>query len=104
MHAASTMKVPVMMELFRRRAAGELAMDLGMVLRNVFTSIADGQTYSLTAGDDSDPALYERVGGEVAVSELMERMITRSRGRPSPSATTRRITVWEPVPVSMIGT
>ncbi|HZG44608.1 MAG TPA: serine hydrolase, partial [Longimicrobium sp.] len=78
MHAASTMKVPVMMELFRRRAAGELAFERGMVLRNAFTSIADGQTYSLSASDDGDPRLYERVGGEVTIGELMERMITRS--------------------------
>ncbi len=96
MHAASTMKVPVMMELFRRRAAGELAMDRGMVLRNAFTSIADGQTYSLTAGDDSDPALYERVGGEVSVSELMERMITRS----SNLATNALIALAEPARIA----
>jgi beta-lactamase class A len=96
MHAASTMKVPVMMELFRRRAAGELAMDRGLVLRNAFTSIADGQTYSLTAGDDSDPALYGRVGGEVAVGELMERMITRS----SNLATNALIALAEPARIA----
>jgi beta-lactamase class A len=96
MHAASTMKVPVMMELFRRRSAGELAIDRGMMLRNAFTSIADRQTYSLTPGDDSDPALYERVGGEVTVSELMERMITRS----SNLATNALIALAEPARIA----
>ena len=96
MHAASTMKVPVMMELFRRREVGELAMDRAMVLRNAFTSIADGQTYSLSAGDDSDPALYERVGGEVTVAELMERMITRS----SNLATNALIALAEPARIA----
>ncbi|HEX2081503.1 MAG TPA: serine hydrolase [Longimicrobium sp.] len=78
MHAASTMKVPVMMELFRRANAGEITMDDRVPVRNAFTSIADGGTYSLSPDDDSDGELYRRVGGEATVRELVERMITRS--------------------------
>jgi beta-lactamase class A len=78
MHAASTMKVPVMMELFRRAGAGEISFDAPIRVRNEFTSIADGGTYALSAGDDSDGALYQRIGGEVPMRELVERMITRS--------------------------
>ncbi len=78
MHAASTMKVPVMMELFRRANAGEISMDDRVPVRNAFISIADGGTYSLSPDDDSDGELYRRVGGEAAVRELVERMITRS--------------------------
>ncbi|HEU0299634.1 MAG TPA: serine hydrolase [Longimicrobium sp.] len=78
MHAASTMKVPVMMELFRRANAGEISMDDRVPVRNAFVSIADGGTYSLSPGDDSDGELYRRVGGEATVRELVERMITRS--------------------------
>ena len=73
MHAASTMKVPVMLELCRR---GETAGTLPV--RNMFTSIADGSTYTLTPTQDSDTALYSQVGAEVSVRELIERMITRS--------------------------
>ena len=78
MHAASTMKVPVMMELFRRAGAGELRFDAPIAVRNQFVSIADGGTYRLSPGDDSDGTLYERIGAEVPMRELVERMITRS--------------------------
>jgi beta-lactamase class A len=78
MHAASTMKVPVMMELFRRAGAGELSFDRPIRVVNEFTSIADGGRYQLSPADDSDRELYQRVGEEVAMRELVERMITRS--------------------------
>ena len=39
MHAASTMKVPVMLELYRQAAAGEFSIDGTMVVRNAFRSI-----------------------------------------------------------------
>lgn len=78
MHAASTMKVPVMMELFRRAGAGEISMDDRLPVRNSFISIADGGTYSLSPDDDSDGELYRRVGQDATVRELVERMITRS--------------------------
>lgn len=78
MHAASTMKVPVMMELFRRAGVGEISFDAPIRVRNEFISIADGGTYALSAGDDSDGSLYQRIGGDVPMRELVERMITRS--------------------------
>lgn len=77
-HAASTMKVPVMIELFRRVDAGALRLDQGILLVNEFGSIVDGSKYSLTAGDDSDSSAYSRVGTRVTVRELIDRMITRS--------------------------
>ncbi len=77
-HAASTMKVPVMIELFRRADAGTLRLDSAITLRNQFASIVDGSPFSLSAGDDSDSSLYAQVGRPVALRELNERMITRS--------------------------
>lgn len=78
MHAASTMKVPVMLELFRRADAGELALDGPVEVRNAFRSIADGSAYTLSASDDSDTEIYGRLGQALTVRELVERMITRS--------------------------
>jgi beta-lactamase class A len=78
MHAASTMKVPVMMELFRRAGAGELSFDAPIRVQNSFVSIADGGSYQLSPDDDSDGELYRRVGSDVPMRELVERMITRS--------------------------
>lgn len=77
-HAASTMKVPVMIELFRRADAGALRLDSAIILRNAFASIVDGSPFSLSAGDDSDSSLYARVGQPVTLRELNDRMITRS--------------------------
>ena len=61
-HAASTMKVPVMIELFRRVDAGGLRLDQGILLVNQFGSIVDGSPYSLDAGDDSDSSPTLMVG------------------------------------------
>ena len=77
-HAASTMKVPVMVELFRKIDAGELRLSDSIPLRNEFRSIVDGSPYSLGTGDDSDSSLYARIGSSVALEELIDAMITRS--------------------------
>jgi beta-lactamase class A len=77
-HAASTMKVPVMIELFRMVERNELALDQGILLVNQFGSIVDGSPFSVDAGDDSDSLMYRKVGERVAVRELLERMIVRS--------------------------
>jgi beta-lactamase class A len=77
-HAASTMKVPVMIELFRRANSGSFRMSQGLLLVNRFASIADGSPYSLDLGSDSDSTLYHRVGERVRVDTLLRLMITRS--------------------------
>lgn len=77
-HAASTMKVPVMIEAFRQIDARRLRLDQGILLVNQFGSIVDGSPYSLDPADDSDSSLYKRVGERVSVHELLDRMITRS--------------------------
>jgi beta-lactamase class A len=77
-HAASTMKVPVMIELFRRVDARALRLDQGILLVNQFGSIVDGSPYSLDAGDDSDSSAYALVGRRVPVRELIDRMINGS--------------------------
>ncbi len=77
-HAASTMKVPVMIEVLRQAQTGAFSLDQGILLVNQFSSIADGSSYALDRGSDSDTALYSRVGERVTVRDLMQRMITRS--------------------------
>ena len=77
-HAASTMKIPVMIELFRRANSGSFRMNQGLLLVNRFASIADGSPYSLDLGSDSDSTLYHRVGERVRVDTLLRLMITRS--------------------------
>ena len=77
-HAASTMKVPVMIELFRRANTGSFRMDQGLLMVNQFASIVDGTPYSLDVGSDSDSTLYHRIGQRVRVDTLLRLMITRS--------------------------
>ena len=77
-HAASTMKIAVMIQLFREVDAGELSLDQTVVVRNQFASIVDGTPYTLDPKDDSDSAMYTMAGQAVSVRELMMRMIQRS--------------------------
>ena len=77
-HAASTMKIPVMLEVLRAVEAGRLRLDQGILLVNRFHSIVDGSPYSLDAGEDSDSLVYSLVGQRVPIRELLERMIVRS--------------------------
>lgn len=77
-HAASTMKIPVMMRLYAEADAGTLPLGRKLVVRNAFVSIVDGSPYTLSAGDDSDSSMYQRIGDSVTVRELMQHMITRS--------------------------
>jgi beta-lactamase class A len=72
------MKVPVMIELVRESETGALRLDQRVLLVNQFGSIVDGSPYSLDPKEDSDSAMYARVGERVTVRELMDRMITRS--------------------------
>ena len=77
-HAASTMKVPVMIELYRAFDTGRLRADQAITVTNQFASIVDSSAYTLDAGSDSDSLLYQRVGSPVPLRELIDRMITRS--------------------------
>ena len=78
MHAASTMKVPVLIELYHQAEQHKLSIDSPLVVRNVFQSIADTSHYTLDAGDDSDSSLYKQVGQRVPIRELARLMIVRS--------------------------
>ena len=77
-HPASTMKLPVMVALVRAAEAGALALDDRVILENRFRSIVDGSPYALIREEDSDPALYDRVGAPISFRELNHRMIVRS--------------------------
>jgi beta-lactamase class A len=77
-HAASTMKVPVMLGIFEAVSRGDLRLDRPVRVKNEFVSIFDGSSYSLEAREDSDKQLYEMVGQDVPLQELVRRMIVRS--------------------------
>jgi len=77
-HAASTMKIPVMIQLFRDRDAGLLSLDDSVTITNTFRSIVDSSPYQLDVTDDSDSSLYKRLGQRASIRELIELMETVS--------------------------
>jgi beta-lactamase class A len=77
-HAASTMKVPVMMEVFRRVGTGKLDLNNRVRITDRFSSIVDRSEYRLTPESDSDKEIYRQIGQEMTIRELVERMITIS--------------------------
>ncbi len=77
-HAASTMKLPVMVALFAAAESGELTLGEKITIRNEFSSLVDGSPFRLDPKDDSDPDLYAAAGQTRPVDELIERMIDKS--------------------------
>jgi beta-lactamase class A len=77
-HAASTMKVPVMIELFRQAHAGALALDDPLPIVNEFHSIVDGSRYVLAEGDAADKDVVSALGRTLTLRQLCEAMITVS--------------------------
>src|SRR5438132_7797455 len=69
-HAASTMKVPVMIELFRKARAGALKLDDEVPIVNDFHSIVDGSPFTLDVSDDSDVDVYKRIGQRMSLRDL----------------------------------
>jgi beta-lactamase class A len=78
MHAASTMKVPVMMQLYLDAEGEGRALDDSVEVTTTFLSIVDGSPFELPSDSDSDTTFYGRVGERVPARALLERMITWS--------------------------
>ena len=76
-HAASTMKLPVMIQIFRDADAGLLTLDDSLTVHTAFPSLVEG-AFVVGKEDDSDSTLYALVGRNRSVRDLLERMITRS--------------------------
>ena len=77
-HAASTMKVPVMIELFQQAEVGQFNLDDSLLVKNEFRSIVDSSRYSMEIDEDSESELYESIGQKQTIRNLIEAMITRS--------------------------
>ena len=77
-HAASTMKTPVMIELFKKKYNGEISFEDSLQIKNEFKSIVDGSKFALSSFDDSDEIIYKKLGKYVSIRELISAMITKS--------------------------
>lgn len=77
-HAASTMKTPVMIEVFKQAAQGKLSLNDSVIIKNSFKSIVDGSEYSLDSTDDSESEIYRHLGEKRSLYDLMYQMIIAS--------------------------
>lgn len=77
-HAASTMKTPVMIEVYKQATAGKFALSDSITVHQNFKSIADQTEFVLDQTSDSDQELYREVGRKLDIYNLLYRMIIRS--------------------------
>jgi beta-lactamase class A len=77
-HAASTMKIPVMIEMFHQVKEGKLRLSDSLTIHNEFPSIVDGSVFKLDPTDDSETDLYKAEGQTRTLTQLCELMITMS--------------------------
>jgi len=73
-HAASTMKIPVMVEAFKRAKDGQFKMTDMVVVNENYRSYLDDSPFVV----DSDDYLAERIGQEVSILTLVEQMMVVS--------------------------
>jgi beta-lactamase class A len=77
-HAASTMKVPVMIEIYKQASSGKFKLTDSILVKNEFKSIVDGSSYKMDIGEDSGEKLYDQINKKVSIYDLMYDMITVS--------------------------
>ncbi|WP_314031929.1 serine hydrolase [Xanthocytophaga flava] len=77
-HAASTMKTPVMIEVFDQVKAGRFKLSDSILVKNEFKSIVDGSPYKMDISDDSAEEMYKKIGQWMTIKQLVYEMITVS--------------------------
>lgn len=77
-HAASTMKTPVMIELFRQAGQGRFSLNDSIMVKNEFRSIVDSSRYTMDITEDSEGELYKKIGQKRTIRDLIRDMITMS--------------------------
>ena len=77
-HAASTIKVAVLLAIFRAADEGRFQADYSLHVRNRFFSAADGSVFHVDPDRDATPELYESVGRTAKISVLAHAMISGS--------------------------
>ncbi len=77
-HAASTMKTPVMVELFKRAEQGEFDLTDSVDVINQFYSIVDGSEFQLDLNPDGNDPFEGMVGEKATLFDMNHAMITYS--------------------------
>jgi beta-lactamase class A len=77
-HAASTIKVPVLLGVFAQIHSGRLALHSRVHVRNRFLSVFDGESYRVGSSRDANSVVHSAIGQTLEVSELAHHMIATS--------------------------
>jgi len=77
-HAASTIKVAVLLAVFRAADEGRLQLDDSLHVRNRFFSAADGTVFRVSPDRDAAPELYQSIGRTAKICTLAHTMISGS--------------------------
>ena len=77
-HAASTIKVAVLLAVFRAADQGRLRIDESLHVRNRFFSAADGSIFRVSQDRDATPELHAAIGRTAKISVLAHAMIVGS--------------------------
>ncbi|MCH8300540.1 MAG: serine hydrolase [Candidatus Marinimicrobia bacterium] len=78
MHAASTYKTALMVEVYKQAAEGKISLTDSIDVINSFKSIVDNSEYAMDIGEDSDDSVYELIGKRASYYDLTYQMITVS--------------------------
>jgi beta-lactamase class A len=77
-HAASTMKTPVMIELFKQAEEGKYNLSDSIMIENRFYSIVDSSEFQLDLDPNADDPYEGKVGEMATIYDLNHAMITYS--------------------------
>ena len=77
-HAASTIKVAILLAIYKLAEEGRIRLDDTLHVRNRFRSLIGGEVFRVAANRDGDSEVHRRLGRSMHVGELCRAMITRS--------------------------
>lgn len=77
-HAASTMKTPVMIEVYKQAAKGKFSLNDSLLIHNEFKSIVDGSPFGMDITRDSGEGLYSKIGDRIPIRDIIYEMIILS--------------------------
>jgi beta-lactamase class A len=77
-HAASTIKVPVLVGVFAAVEDHDLSIESRVHVRNQFHSVVDGAPYRIDSGRDANSEVHSTIGKTMKLSRLAHHMIVTS--------------------------
>lgn len=77
-HAASTIKVPILLGVFAAIDRGDLLPHSRVHVRNRFLSVVENVPFRIESGRDANSAVHDAIGKMMRVDELAYHMITTS--------------------------